>query len=190
MIIDDDFISQEMAKKFEHRVLEDGEDVFWLFVPRTSPLTDSYANEDDKTRETFQMICPVIPGSPIYYEVMNIFHKFLDKHKVKYKEIHRIKFNLVPPMADYPDDMYHTPHVDTDKPHSVFLYYLNNADGDTFMFNERYAGSHTETFTINQRISPKQGRAIMFDGLTYHASSSPKQSAFRCILNIDFIPED
>jgi hypothetical protein len=190
LIIDEDFLSPDAVSLFQKRILENGEDVFWLFVNRTSPLTDTYANEDNLTLETFQMISPVIPGSPIYYEVMNIFHKFLDKHKIKYKEIHRIKFNLVPQNARYPDDKYHTPHVDTDKPHKVFLYYINDSDGDTFMFNEVYAGSHTDSFTVNKRISPKAGKAIMFDGLTYHASSSPKQSPYRCILNIDFIVEE
>jgi hypothetical protein len=132
-------------------------------------------------------VCPVNPNTPVYFHVLKIFNKFMNKHNIKYSEIHRIKLNILPMSSNGPD-AYHTPHIDSDKEHMVFLYYVNDSDGDTFFFNETFRqDAKPETFTIKERISPKAGRAAVFDGSIYHASSSPNKSPMRVILNIDYI---
>jgi ectoine hydroxylase-related dioxygenase (phytanoyl-CoA dioxygenase family) len=81
----------------------------------------------------------------------------------------------------------HYPHVDADKDHLVFLYYVNDSDGDTIFFNEKYDGSKIDNLTVMSRVSPESGKAVVFDGRTYHASSSPSIGDYRCVINIDFI---
>ena len=56
------------------------------------------------------------------------------------------------------------PHIDYQIPHLVLLYYVNTTDGDTVMF---------ENGTVRDRIPPKRGRCILFDGSVLHASSTP-----------------
>ena len=69
----------------------------------------------------------------------------------------------------------HNIHVDYVTPHDVLLYYINDADGDTFFFDDQENVIHRET--------PQKGKMIIFDGSIPHASSSPSED-FRFILNI------
>lgn len=190
MIIDDDFLTDEESLQFYNDFMVKSPELglTWYLGYRTSEVdVENYATEDAKTHESFQMVAPCMPGSPMYYTALNLFNKFRDKHGITYKEIHRVKFNLLPMIPEYEDGLYHTPHVDTNLKHNVFLYYVNDADGDTFFFNEMYNGYEVYDFSLQQRVSPKRGRAVTFDGHQYHASSSPTKSTHRIILNIDYM---
>ena len=67
-------------------------------------------------------------------------------------------------------------HVDMDTPHTVVLYYVNDADGTTDLFDEK--GRKIKS------VKPKMGRCVIFDGSIKHRSSHPKNHN-RCIINID-----
>ncbi len=61
-----------------------------------------------------------------------------------------------------------TPHIDIyNKEHLVALYYVCDSDGDTIIYNER---EELGTYTIKQKVTPKQGRMVLFDGSLYHTS--------------------
>jgi hypothetical protein len=95
----------------------------------------------------------------------------------------------------------HPPHVDFDYPHLTALLYLNDSDGDTLLYKERYDNSHglnasdyfhlklMETVTVETSVSPKANRMVIFDGLQYHSSTSPVNSARRVTMNCNFIGE-
>ena len=69
----------------------------------------------------------------------------------------------------------------------VMIYYVNDSDGDTIFFNEKHTGTiDNSKKTISQRITPKKNKCIIFDGLQYHAGSTPKNS-HRMFININFI---
>ena len=73
-----------------------------------------------------------------------------------------------------------TPHIDIiRKKHLVALYYVCDSDGDTIIYNERV---QSENYTIKRRVSPKQGRIVIFDGTLYHTAEQPLHST-RCIVN-------
>ena len=59
----------------------------------------------------------------------------------------------------------------------VILYYINDADGDTFFFDNDGKIIHRET--------PERGKMVIFDGLTFHASSPPSKN-IRMSLNINY----
>jgi hypothetical protein len=111
------------------------------------------------------------------------FEKFCDKHDVHYDKILRARVNVLPLSKE---DKHHYIHIDNIISHHVFLYYLHDSDGDTLFFNKR-RGDSDDNMQIIDRVSPKVGKAIMFDGLQFHSSSPPKETAFRSVLNIDFI---
>ena len=72
------------------------------------------------------------------------------------------------------------PHIDiSNKIHIVGLYYVIDSDGDTVIYNER---KESETYTIKERVSPKQGRMVIFDGGLFHAAEQPLNNT-RCIIN-------
>tara|TARA_B100000287_G_scaffold302069_1_gene285192 strand:- start:2311 stop:2898 length:588 start_codon:yes stop_codon:yes gene_type:complete len=74
-----------------------------------------------------------------------------------------------------------TPHIDLDEgqEHTVVLYYVVSADGDTIIYNER---TESLTYTEKQRVTPKQGRVVIFDGGQYHTAEQPSNGT-RCIVN-------
>lgn len=80
-------------------------------------------------------------------------------------------------------------HVDFKYPHIVFLYYVNDSDGDTLITKKKYDFSN-QTFDemdeseIVERVSPKKGRVVIFDGLYYHSGGIPKNNP-RCVINFD-----
>ena len=88
-------------------------------------------------------------------------------------------------------------HVNQKFPHLVLLYYVNDSDGDTIFFDKSIDDveindilmDNPETkynFDIIDKVSPKKGRILFFDGKRYHASSSPTKG-IRCIITLDLI---
>lgn len=76
----------------------------------------------------------------------------------------------------------HNPEIVTGQTFTC-LYYVNDSDGDTFVFNET---KESKEYSVMHRITPKQGRIAIFDGKQYHASSSPKQTNARVVLTFNF----
>ena len=114
------------------------------------------------------------------------------RHFVPYPEkIHgyyRLKANLTVPVNGWTKDTVQEPHIDMPIPHLVCLYYVNDSDGDTFFFNETFNEEREpEQFTIMERVAPKKGRAVIFDGLRYHGSNCPIESQSRFIINAGMI---
>ena len=63
------------------------------------------------------------------------------------------------------------------------LYYVCDSDGDTIIYNEK---EKSESYTIKKKITPKQGRVVLFDGRFYHTDEQPNFSK-RCIINYDLV---
>jgi len=74
-----------------------------------------------------------------------------------------------------------TPHIDLEEGerHIVVLYYVKDSDGDTVIYNERI---ESDTYTVKQKVTPKQGRVVIFDGSQYHTAQQAINSV-RCIVN-------
>jgi hypothetical protein len=86
---------------------------------------------------------------------------------------------------------YDNPHTDLNISHLVCLYYVNDSDGDTFLFDQRADQTPWDKLDMNKlqvmkRISPKKGRVLLFDGRFYHASSRPSTGS-RCVINFDVV---
>ena len=81
-----------------------------------------------------------------------------------------------------------TPHYDMNVPHFVMLYYVNDSDGDTIIYNEKTIFNDCSpeeiNFTIKKKVSPKQGRVVLFDGRHWHTAEQPNHN-LRCIVNYD-----
>lgn len=78
------------------------------------------------------------------------------------------------------------PHVDAPFPHHVMIYYCNDSDGPTILYNQKYTGETVTSVTPKQYIEPEKGKYLIFDGLTYHSGSAPRKNTHRTILNINF----
>jgi hypothetical protein len=70
------------------------------------------------------------------------------------------------------------PHTDRAIPHWVVLYYVNDADGDTVFFDRQ-----GKEF---QRVTPKKGRVVFFNGNIMHGGGIPKNYP-RCVVNFNIL---
>ena len=87
------------------------------------------------------------------------------------------------------------PHIDSFHPHWNAIYYVNDSDGDTIIYNETNddfdAGNKdiekikTDNFTEKLRVTPKKGQLLAFNGRYYHTASFCKDSSYRCLININ-----
>ena len=80
------------------------------------------------------------------------------------------------------------PHVDMEQQdHIVVLYYAIDADGDTLLLDKTDDGLGRPSFdnyNIIKRITPKQGRCVVFNGRIYHTAILPRLSQ-RCVINMN-----
>lgn len=68
------------------------------------------------------------------------------------------------------------PHIDdTENEHMSMIYYVNNSDGPTILYNED--GSVLDT------IEPVAGRVLLMDGTVLHSGSTPLQNDVRIVIN-------
>ena len=143
------------------------------------------ANIEESQYGFYHLILGESGTSQYFDKISPILYFIQEKTGIVPKEIYRIRLAL---STSINKDVQHYPHADMDFPHKVLLYYVNDSDGDTFMYNEVYSeySQSPKNFTINQRISPKKNRAVIFDGLRYHSSSKPNKYPTRFIINVDF----
>ena len=188
VIIDDDFITKDEAIEFRNKVINHPT-ALWKFELFTSH--DSGEKADTNIKDSHQFVSAIGNVNPLRKPALDLFNKFANKHGIEYSEITRIKFNVVPRGLPENSGKWHMPHVDTDMPHKVFLYYLDDSDGETYFFNKYHKEGDDiqgiEGLEAYKTVTPALGRGVIFDGLIYHASSSPVNSDYRIILNIDFV---
>ena len=125
------------------------------------------------------------------YNFIKEFNELLEKHKNKVfsNRLIRIKANVLPKQTNYPENYHNYAHIDNlDHPVETLLYYVNDSDGGTFIFNEK-KGDKFDKLTIKERVTPKKGRAVLFDSNYFHASSSPVKSSSRAVINFVFQKE-
>jgi hypothetical protein len=125
-------------------------------------------------------------NSPFYEIAKQVLDKVAEELKIDIKEILRIKTNLLLNNTGIGEDSYNRPHVDLVTPHHVVLYYVNDTDGDTIIFDEKYDASELELLNP-KRVPPRKGKAICFNGEHYHASCNPIKSKKRVVINYDVV---
>lgn len=128
------------------------------------------------------------PQSEYFEFALHIFDSWAKANKIPYVTILRAKFNIVPKVCEI--GVNQPAHVDFEFPHNVFLYYLNDSDGETIIFNELFNGSMPNELTEAKRVPPVAGTAVVFNGLHYHAPTPPTINPYRIVLNVPFIGWD
>ena len=77
-------------------------------------------------------------------------------------------------------------HIDFLCPHWTGLYYVNDSDGDTVVYNET---KPSDNYTVLTTSTPKKGKMFIFNGKHYHSSSKPTEGYYRCVLTFNFTTE-
>jgi hypothetical protein len=122
-------------------------------------------------------------NSSFYFLFHPIINAIEDRFNTKINDLLRIRLGRT---LNTNQEGSLSPHTDFYTPHKTVLCYVNESDGDTVFYKERYEGNQIEEFNVEFKNSPKCGQAILFDGLQYHSSGVPKNYADRITININF----
>jgi|WetSurMetagenome_2_1015567.scaffolds.fasta_scaffold109400_3 hypothetical protein len=128
----------------------------------------------------------------MYMASRMILDYFCQETGIKLNRLLRIKANLLleSPNHQHDEMSIHSPHLDNYNDHHVLVYYVNDSDGDTILFNEKWTPENDGKdihLTTKARVQPKQGRILHFDGKHYHTSQNPINHKTRMIININFV---
>ena len=128
-------------------------------------------------------------NSHFYKLIEPIIINTAKKIKIKVKNVIQARsFLQLPLNKDYTGEDVDTPHLDRFEPHLVFLYYVCNSDGDTIIYNYKSKDKndipYAEDVEELKRVTPKQGRVVVFDGLHWHTAEQPTKDV-RCIINFN-----
>jgi hypothetical protein len=191
----DDIISAEYQDKILSLVRDYR--FTWHFTPSNIYETDNNRDQcfvDNNTVDSYQFTHLMLNSQikfkePFYDNFVELIDQIQKQFNLLQTTATRVKANLLTNNRHFDPNSYNPPHVDGDYEHWVVVYYVDDSDGDTVVFNETY-GTQFDKLTVKQRISPKKGRAICFPGKYFHASSNPITNGVRTVFNIDFKSTD
>jgi hypothetical protein len=199
ILIVDDFFHKFEQRQIEYKVIDRSHlsfDYHHLFA-----INNDSKSYDLKFKENDPNV--LIPSCGVFFheiikegkissehfskEIEKIPTQIKNKFGIDVKNILRMRVNFMTPLGLDPM-LYTTPHIDTNlKDCKIFIYYINDSDGDTVIFDEFFQNSYNfDKKTINKRITPKKGRACIFDASRYHAASFPSKKV-RAVININFL---
>lgn len=121
---------------------------------------------------------------PVSQISLFLLDRFSQKHNINIKSIYRAKSNITFTTLHGKSS---NPHIDTQANHFVFLYYVNDSDGDTILFDNIYDGfdKSADELTILKSVTPKAGRVVWFKGDRYHSWIAPKTNSYRMVINMN-----
>jgi len=197
LIIDDNFLTKDEILKynnFQHK---------WYMAELTDPKENNYYSFPEfETESKFQFVSVVklfdFKEEALYNELVLLVQRFAQKNNLEVLDITRMKFNLMinsksikneinTPHIDWTKKFFESSQNDPDIKHFVLLCYINDSDGPTVIYNEKHPVKNFKELSIKEKISPKAGRAIFFEGDQYHSSSFPINYNTRMVLNINLI---
>ena len=161
--------------------------VQWVYKPATVNPEDveELKFEFPNIEETHQFVHMLYYDNEVksmYWEIVRPLLHFYEYHRnCKIVELGRIKANML--FQDSTSTTTHnTPHVDRyDDGWTSLVYYVNNSDGDTVMFNDSLENIATNKY--------KQGSATYFSSNIWHSSTNPKDNYRRIVINMIFKEE-
>mgnify|MGYP000264596445 FL=1 len=184
IIVIDDFISLEYQEKIKQELLgvnnifpwfhtEDVTDAGELTSQHRPALAHQYVNLNDDDVSEIESV--------FHHLFTPLLSKACQHLKMPQTEVIQGRSFLQFPLKNIDTSVVDTPHIDLDEgeEHIVVLYYVIDSDGDTIIYNER---TESPSYTEKQRVSPKQGRVVIFEGGQYHTAEQPTKGT-RCIVN-------
>ena len=101
--------------------------------------------------------------SHLYHFILKILYRFCFDHSIHFNTVCRSVINYTHPSAgaEYPK------HKDHEYDHLLLIFYLNDSDGDTLIYDEKD--------NLVASITPKKGRILLVDGKVKHAVNPPTE---------------
>lgn len=158
--------------------MEDATDEFIHNTPEKS--TPSFGNliyyNQHETNTHYEFFKPLIDNLEVKCDL-----KIKELLRVRAGFLLNTKYTLL--SAPY---RHNTPHRDFQFEHYTAVYYVNQADGETVIFNET---APKEKYSAWHKCMPDKGKLLLFNGWHYHASTCPKVFTKRLAITINFTVE-
>lgn len=179
-IILDNLFSDEYMKIIEISCTES----FWQYVNNIS-----YRENYDDIQNGFSFVFE--DNSLQYFLFQYLIFKSCEKINFKVEKTIKIRKRLTYPNKEKYNIPYQL-HVDYQDTHLVLLYYVNDSNGDTFVYKEKFSKKNKlklndvdiKKLSLLEKVEFKRGRVVIFNGKNYHASSLSSSNP-RIILNVN-----
>jgi hypothetical protein len=188
-LIVDDIVSLEKQDEIKETLLNGGFPWFYLndatyptISSTNTPVMNHYYRLDYKTNSQF------------YNLIEDVGDKGAELYGFDYQDVLQVRSFLQFPLnTDWRKEFVDKLHIDSTSEHLVVLYYVLDSDGDTVIVNKKFeAGEdvakdlkHTD-YEVLHRITPKKGRAVIFNGKYYHTAEQPT-NGMRCVINFNLV---
>ncbi len=164
-------------------------DVNYGVPPPNREMNPGVIHGDPRFQDSHGFSNVIFPGmvqdAPWFKSSQFVLERFLVRNSVTAAKVMRIKANLLVRWAGEGGPKPFAPHVDLHEPHWVVIYYVNDSDGDTLIFDKTFPDK--ENAVVVESVSPRKGRAVLFDGRHYHCGTAPHQHDTRIVINYDFV---
>src|SRR5262249_38123442 len=106
----------------------------WFFMKESAFRTEVETSFSGFSHTAFHFRDPNRNSPILAALLLPVLYSFCERAKIPFTSLLRIRIGLFPKMMiDVP---HHNPHVDFYMPHRSAVYYVNESDGDTVLFNE------------------------------------------------------
>jgi len=182
----ENFYSQSLLKDLQSEVFSTSFQWNYHDVTSGGPGEGVSWLEDKNTEDSSQLVSVILENSKIFPLITPLIYKIKDIVGCQIY-LDRVKVNLMLPLPNRKYKLsYNRPHVDHQNANSkTLIYYLNDSDGETVLFDKTFTGSKIEELSVIERVTPKENLAILFDSNRYHASSNPTFGK-RSVINFIF----
>ena len=178
----DDIVNKETQKQISEILFHK---VRWQFIP------DVTKPDNNQQRPGFNY--RFIPHAENIYEwhtdMCTIIDAACNKINFKRKDCLQVRSFLQLPL-NLKNRSLDAPHVDADVDHMVVLYYVNDSDGDTVIYENLFEGYDKvpllKDLKEKKRVTPKAGRVVLFNGKHWHTSCQPEHNV-RCVVNYNVV---
>lgn len=179
-------VRSNMANDIEARIIA-GE--HWEFIDSTvheSSIDPNDKNVINSSQFVHLMYGDNGPCSVMYNEIAKpILWMLEEKTGLEVTRPQRIKANLLTINGSSTDN-YNPPHIDLpDETYLSMVYYVNDSDGDTRIFNNTVEQGFYDMEMIYSN-TPVKGTAIIFPSIRFHCSSNPIKHNARAVINFVF----
>ena len=187
----DNYLPKEYVNNIEKLFLKpeinNSSEIAWFYNDYTASKDKDYIDRIKNNKHFFDSF----QFTHIFYNMgeKNSSHfdkivRILEDTKVNWESIERAKANLTTPLPNSKPGDITVPHQDVrpndnyykNKKFISIIYYVHDTDGDTVFYDN-------ECKKIIKKVSPKKGRAVIFDSLIYHSYKRPVKSDKRVVIN-------
>lgn len=193
MIVLDDILTPAYANAIEYEAHQ----LRYLYSVQTSTKNIAYNGpvlDTEMTYDCGQLECSLYHPKaqptplPLFDQLKPLVFTVQDRLRnvVDITNTVRCKVNILWQKETFPENHYNVVHQDSDENCVSMVYYVNDSDGDTWLFNQFYEEGVLPKLSVAKRITPKKNRLVVFNGRRYHASSNPRNTRERIVINFVF----